>query len=76
MEGYDTSVMGSCESSALASLCDWFVDALTIAIDAAYPAFMNHFGDLAKDGTHQIPPDWQNGISGARNAGEIIGLQV
>jgi SP family general alpha glucoside:H+ symporter-like MFS transporter len=37
---------------------------------------MNRFGILAKDGTYQIPPDWQNGISGARNVGEIIGLQV
>lgn len=37
---------------------------------------MNRFGIPAPDGTNQIPPDWQNGISGARNAGEIIGLQV
>lgn len=37
---------------------------------------MNRFGVLGKDGTRQIPPDWQNGISGARNAGEILGLQV
>jgi SP family general alpha glucoside:H+ symporter-like MFS transporter len=76
MEGYDTSVMGSCEWFTLAAFRDWFLGELTTVTDAAYPAFMNHFGVLAKDGTYQIPPDWQNGISGARNAGEIIGLQV
>ncbi|OAG04873.1 sugar transporter [Paraphaeosphaeria sporulosa] len=50
-------------------------DTSVVGSYAAYPAFMNRFGTIAKDGTHQIPPDWQNGISGARNAGEIIGLQ-
>ncbi|KAF2712542.1 general alpha-glucoside permease [Pleomassaria siparia CBS 279.74] len=43
---------------------------------AGYPSFMNKFGVVAPDGTRQIPPDWQNGISGGRNAGEILGLQL
>jgi MFS transporter, SP family, general alpha glucoside:H+ symporter len=37
---------------------------------------MDHFGIPAPDGTKQIPPSWQNGISGATNVGEILGLQV
>lgn len=42
----------------------------------AYPSFLNVFGIKAPDGTLNIPPSWQNGIAGATNCGEIIGLQV
>ncbi|KAI0013173.1 sugar transporter [Xylariaceae sp. FL0662B] len=44
---------------------------------AAYPAFRDKFGVLAPNGVdHLIPADWQNGIAGATNVGEIIGLQI
>ena len=42
----------------------------------AYPAFLNVFGVKAPDGSLQIPPRWQNGLTGAINCGEILGLQV
>ena len=42
----------------------------------AYPSFLNVFGIKAPDGSLNIPPSWQNGISGATNVGEVIGLQV
>ncbi|KAK6955131.1 hypothetical protein Daesc_002762 [Daldinia eschscholtzii] len=34
------------------------------------------FGTQAPNGDYQIPASWQNGISGATNVGEIIGLQI
>ncbi|TGJ87246.1 hypothetical protein E0Z10_g1552 [Xylaria hypoxylon] len=42
----------------------------------AYPAFKDRFGIVAPNGDHVIPASWQNGISGATNVGEIIGLQI
>ncbi|KAJ2985924.1 hypothetical protein NUW58_g5279 [Xylaria curta] len=42
----------------------------------AYPAFKDRFGILAPNGDYVIPASWQNGISGATNVGEIIGLQI
>lgn len=42
----------------------------------AYPAFKNRFGVLAPNGEYVIQASWQNGISGATNVGEIIGLQI
>ncbi|KAH9907849.1 sugar transporter-domain-containing protein [Xylariomycetidae sp. FL2044] len=42
----------------------------------AYPAFKNKFGTPTSDGQFQIPANWQNGISGATNVGEILGLQI
>ncbi|KAI8634410.1 general alpha-glucoside permease [Xylariaceae sp. FL1651] len=42
----------------------------------AYPAFKNKFGELAPNGEYVISASWQNGISGATNVGEIIGLQI
>ncbi|KAI1174551.1 general alpha-glucoside permease [Nemania sp. FL0916] len=42
----------------------------------AYPAFTSRFGKLAPNGDYVIPASWQNGISGATNVGEIIGLQI
>lgn len=45
-------------------------------VDLAYPAFKDRFGIVAPNGDRVIPASWQNGISGATNVGEIIGLQV
>ncbi|KAJ8109795.1 hypothetical protein ONZ43_g6037 [Nemania bipapillata] len=42
----------------------------------AYPAFKDRFGVVAPNGDRVISASWQNGISGATNVGEIIGLQV
>ncbi|KAI1471309.1 sugar transporter [Daldinia caldariorum] len=42
----------------------------------SYPPFRDKFGTLAPNGDYQIPASWQNGISGATNVGEIIGLQI
>ncbi|KAI1245314.1 hypothetical protein MGN70_012204 [Eutypa lata] len=42
----------------------------------AYPAFLNKFGTPAPNGMLQIPASWQNGITGAKNVGEIVGLQI
>ncbi|KAI1398058.1 sugar transporter [Hypoxylon fuscum] len=42
----------------------------------AYPPFRDRFGTQAPNGDYQIPADWQNGIAGATNVGEIIGLQI
>ncbi|CAJ2511685.1 Uu.00g073100.m01.CDS01 [Anthostomella pinea] len=42
----------------------------------AYPAFRDKFGTKAPNGVYAIPASWQNGISGATNVGEIIGLQI
>ncbi|KAI1411179.1 general substrate transporter [Hypoxylon sp. FL1857] len=42
----------------------------------SYPPFRDKFGILAPNGEHQIPASWQNGIAGATNVGEIIGLQI
>ncbi|RYP04401.1 hypothetical protein DL764_004495 [Monosporascus ibericus] len=42
----------------------------------AYPAFLEKFGTPAPNGKLQIPANWQNGITGAKNVGEILGLQV
>ncbi|KAI1281543.1 general alpha-glucoside permease [Xylaria sp. FL0933] len=36
----------------------------------------NRFGIVAPNGERVIPASWQNGISGATNVGEIIGLQI
>lgn len=44
--------------------------------DLAYPAFKDRFGVVAPNGERVISASWQNGISGATNVGEIIGLQV
>ncbi|KAJ8127554.1 hypothetical protein O1611_g6082 [Lasiodiplodia mahajangana] len=41
----------------------------------AYPAFKDRFGVVAPNGDRVISASWQNGISGATNVGEIIGLQ-
>ncbi|KAI8964736.1 sugar transporter [Daldinia sp. FL1419] len=42
----------------------------------SYPPFRDKFGTQAPNGDYQIPASWQNGISGATNVGEIIGLQI
>jgi hypothetical protein len=78
MEGYQTSVVGSCKSDGY-----WNVVVVIIShslffssLDLAYPAFKERFGVVAPNGEHVIQASWQNGISGATNVGEIIGLQV
>ncbi|KAI1804496.1 sugar transporter [Daldinia bambusicola] len=42
----------------------------------SYPPFRDKFGTPAPNGDYQIPASWQNGITGATNVGEIIGLQI
>ena len=42
----------------------------------AFPAFLKQFGIRAPNGDLTIPPSWQNGLTGATNCGEIIGLQI
>ncbi|KAI1376009.1 sugar transporter [Hypoxylon crocopeplum] len=42
----------------------------------SYPPFRDKFGTLAPNGDYQISASWQNGIAGATNVGEIIGLQI
>ncbi|KAL7624084.1 hypothetical protein AAE478_005641 [Parahypoxylon ruwenzoriense] len=42
----------------------------------SYPPFRDRFGTQAPNGDYQIPASWQNGIAGATNVGEIIGLQI
>ncbi|KAI0853957.1 sugar transporter [Daldinia vernicosa] len=42
----------------------------------SFPPFRDRFGTLAPNGEYQIPASWQNGIAGATNVGEIIGLQI
>ncbi|KAK7948071.1 MFS transporter- SP family- general alpha glucoside:H+ symporter [Apiospora aurea] len=42
----------------------------------AYPVFKNKFGEPAPNGDMVISAAWQNGIQGATNVGEIIGLQI
>ncbi|KAK8094699.1 MFS transporter- SP family- general alpha glucoside:H+ symporter [Apiospora hydei] len=63
MEGYDTSIVGSS-------------DAAEYPKDFAYPVFKNKFGEPAPNGDMVISAAWQNGIQGATNVGEIIGLQI
>ncbi|XDG03454.1 hypothetical protein ABKA04_003069 [Annulohypoxylon sp. FPYF3050] len=42
----------------------------------SFPPFRDKFGTQAPNGDYQIPASWQNGIAGATNVGEIIGLQT
>lgn len=71
MDGYDASVMGSCRCRRVV----WLLFRSSCTVNA-YPSFQQHFGIPAADGTKQIPPSWQNGISGANSVGVIFGLQV
>ncbi|KAK8039377.1 MFS transporter- SP family- general alpha glucoside:H+ symporter [Apiospora rasikravindrae] len=73
MEGYDTSIVGS-----LINKMTWCM-LLTLHNsweDFAYPVFKNKFGEPAPNGDMVISAAWQNGIQGATNVGEIIGLQL
>ncbi|WWD21809.1 hypothetical protein CI109_106297 [Kwoniella shandongensis] len=47
-------------------------DASVMGSFNAYPSFQNKFGLPAANGTKQIPPSWQNGISGANSVGVIF----
>ncbi|KAI0161576.1 general alpha-glucoside permease [Xylariaceae sp. FL1272] len=51
-------------------------DTAVVGSYLAFPAFKDRFGIPTKNGDKQIPSSWQNGISGATNVGEIIGLQL
>ncbi|KAK7530820.1 uncharacterized protein J3D65DRAFT_671750 [Phyllosticta citribraziliensis] len=42
----------------------------------AVDAFNRKYGELAKDGSYQIPARWQSGLSNGAYCGEIIGLMV
>ncbi|RYP26240.1 hypothetical protein DL768_011805 [Monosporascus sp. mg162] len=89
MEGYQTSVVGSCmfsippiclsvaEKTEVSKAQVWERDRpLISSADTAYPAFLEKFGTPAPNGKLQIPANWQNGITGAKNVGEIVGLQI
>ncbi|KAI1360058.1 general alpha-glucoside permease [Xylaria arbuscula] len=65
--------------SMLLSSClimEGYQTAVVGSVNLAYPAFKDRFGIVAPNGDHVIPASWQNGISGATNVGEIIGLQI
>ncbi|KAI0968024.1 general alpha-glucoside permease [Xylaria arbuscula] len=65
--------------SMLLSSClimEGYQTAVVGSVNLAYPAFTSRFGIVAPNGDHVIPASWQNGISGATNVGEIIGLQI
>ncbi|KAI0513104.1 general alpha-glucoside permease [Xylaria bambusicola] len=65
--------------SMLLSSClimEGYQTAVVGSVNLAYPAFKDRFGIVAPNGDRVIPASWQNGISGATNVGEIIGLQI
>ncbi|KAF2710695.1 sugar transporter [Pleomassaria siparia CBS 279.74] len=41
-----------------------------------FPQFNRKYGEQLPDGTWQIPPHWQAGLSNGANVGEIIGLFI
>ncbi|KAK5143771.1 hypothetical protein LTR04_001776 [Oleoguttula sp. CCFEE 6159] len=41
-----------------------------------FPPFNQKYGQLAPDGTYQVPARWQAGLSNGANVGEIIGLFI
>lgn len=41
-----------------------------------FPQFNRKYGEQLPDGTYQIPPHWQAGLSNGMNVGEIIGLFI
>ncbi|KAI3332773.1 general alpha-glucoside permease [Ustulina deusta] len=64
--------------SMLLSSClimEGYQTAVVGSVNLAYPAFKDRFGVVAPNGDRVISASWQNGISGATNVGEIIGLQ-
>ncbi|KAI0425339.1 general alpha-glucoside permease [Xylaria sp. FL1042] len=65
--------------SMLLSSClimEGYQTAVVGSVNLAYPAFKDRFGIVAPNGERVISASWQNGISGATNVGEIIGLQI
>ncbi|KAF2002488.1 maltose permease MAL61 [Amniculicola lignicola CBS 123094] len=42
----------------------------------AFPPFNRKYGEQLPDGTWQVPPHWQAGLSNGANVGEIIGLFI
>lgn len=40
----------------------------------AYPPFQRDFGERQPDGSYELAADWQSGLSGGNQAGQIIGL--
>lgn len=40
----------------------------------AFPPFNRKYGELTADGSYQVPPQWQAGISNGAQCGQIIGL--
>ncbi|KAI0855022.1 MFS maltose permease MalP [Xylaria cubensis] len=40
----------------------------------AFPAFQKKYGDELPDGTYGLTAPWQAGLSGAMNAGQVLGL--
>ncbi|KAF2471131.1 maltose permease MAL61 [Lindgomyces ingoldianus] len=41
-----------------------------------FPQFNKKYGERLADGTYQVPPHWQAGLSNGANVGEIIGLFI
>lgn len=74
MEGFGTSIVGSCKSMLVTACPDVYIN--INLVDISFPPFRDRFGTQAPNGDYQIPASWQNGIAGATNVGEIIGLQV
>ncbi|KAI1421726.1 general alpha-glucoside permease [Xylaria sp. FL1777] len=74
MEGYQTAVVGSKGKNTDTALKTAITNSEGQYL--AYPAFKDRFGVVAPNGDHVISASWQNGISGATNVGEIIGLQI
>ena len=42
----------------------------------AFPPFQQKYGEPAGDGTYQLTPAWQSGLTNGANVGEIIGLFI
>jgi SP family general alpha glucoside:H+ symporter-like MFS transporter len=40
----------------------------------AFPAFQKKYGELLPDGSYGLAASWQAGLSGAMNAGQVLGL--
>ena len=51
-------------------------DVVLIATFYAFPAFQKKYGPLQSNGTYQLSPAWQAGLSNGANVGEILGLFV
>ena len=51
-------------------------DVVLLATFYAFPTFQRKYGVLQPNGTYQLSPAWQAGLSNGANVGEILGLFV